>query len=518
MLALAVWEIVGRDLAVAEIVDSQIDVVGRQVLGLTLSCARCHDHKFDPVSIEDYYGLAGIFFSSHIATGKLVADGRLANELTEVALLSATDSNHRDVDTLLAELEPQRAALEEKLPQAAKLIAVNVRLDAPQEQLDAITPKANGKPMILERPQLAKERDELLADQQKNGWTADPPELAGFAELCRTVDELKFHRQSAKKVVAVREGGVPGSNREQIGDAPVYLRGEYQHPGSIVPRRFPTIVAGEQQTPIGDRTTQSGRRELAEWITSPDHPLTARVMVNRVWQQVIGRGLVRTPDNFGRLGEPPTHPELLDHLSQRFVDSGWSVKQLVRDLVLSATFRQSSLVVPAVAAADPDNRLLGRMNRRRLTYEELRDTLHQAGGQVVPATQSRLASSDAAHRLRTVYEPVDRRETNVTAAMFDGADPKTIVAVRAETTTAPQALFLMNGPLASETAQRMADKLTSDPALTGDEARLERLWLTLFGRPPATDELDEARSFMGRYSMSGLVHVLLAANEMVYVD
>src|SRR5690606_38688887 len=121
MLALAVWEIVGRDLAVAEIVDSQIDVVGRQVLGLTLSCARCHDHKFDPVSIEDYYGLAGIFFSSHIATGKLVADGRLSNELTEVALLSATDSNHRDVDTLLAELEPQRAALEEKLPQAAKL-------------------------------------------------------------------------------------------------------------------------------------------------------------------------------------------------------------------------------------------------------------------------------------------------------------------------------------------------------------------------------------------------------------
>jgi len=518
MLALAVWEIVGRDLAVAEIVDSQIDVVGRQMLGLTLSCARCHDHKFDPVSIEDYYGLAGIFFSSHIVTGKLVADGRLANQLTEVSLLSAAASNQRDVDTLLAELEPQRAALEAQFPQAAKLIAVNVRLDAPQEQLDAFAPKANGKPLIPPRPQLVKERDELVADQQKNGWATDPPELAGFAELCRMVDELKFHRQSARKVVAIREGGVPGSNREQIGDAPVYLRGEYQHPGPIVPRRFPTILAGEGQASIGERTSQSGRRELADWITSPDHPLTARVMVNRVWQQIIGRGLVRTPDNFGRLGEPPTHPELLDHLSQRFVDSGWSVKQLVRDVVLSATFRQSSLVEPAVAAADPDNRLLGRMNRRRLTYEELRDTLHHASGQLAPATQSRLASSDADHRLRTVYEPVDRRETNVTAAMFDGADPKTIVAARAETTTAPQALFLMNGPLANETAQQMAGELISNPALAGDEARLERLWLTLFGRRPAADELDEARSFMGRYSLAGLVHVLLAANEMVYVD
>jgi hypothetical protein len=318
--------------------------------------------------------------------------------------------------------------------------------------------------------------------------------------------------------VAILEGGVPGSNREQIGDAPVYLRGEYQHPGPIVPRRFPTILAGEHQTPIGERTTQSGRRELAEWITSADHPLTARVMVNRVWQHVIGRALVRTPDNFGRLGEPPTHPEMLDHLTRRFVDSGWSVKRLVRDIVLSATFRQSSLVAPEVAMSDPDNRWLGRMNRRRLTYEQLRDTLHLVGGLLAPGDQGSLASPDSELRLRTVYEPVDRRETNVTAATFDGADSKTIVAARAETTTAPQALFLMNGLLPADAAQRVAGQLTADPSLPTVDDRLRRLWLTLFGRPPAGDELDEARSFVGRYSLAALVHVLLAANEFVYVD
>jgi len=518
MLSLAVWEIVGRDLAVAEIVDSQIDVVGRQVMGLTLSCARCHDHKFDPISIEDYYGLAGIFFSSHIATGKLVADGRLANELTEVALLSVVESNQRDVEAQLAELELQRVALEQQFPQAAKLIALNVGIDAPQEQLDAMTPQSNGKPFALLRPQLIKQREELLADQQQNGWNTAPPELTLFAELCRSVDDLKYRRFRAKRAVAIREGGVPGSNREPIGDAPVYLRGEYQHPGPIVPRRFPIVLAGDNQTPIGERTRQSGRRELAEWIASPDHPLTARVMANRVWQQLIGRGLVRTADNFGRLGEPPTHPELLDHLAQRFVESGWSVKKLVRAIVLSATFRQSSIIAPDIAAADPDNRRLSRMNRRRLTYEELRDTLNCVRGQLATATERKTTSSESEIELRTVYEPIDRRSTNVTAAMFDGPDPKAIVAVRAATTTAPQALFLMNNALAAETAQRLAIRLTSDQSLAGDDERIEQLWLTAFGRPPTADELDEARSFMGRYSLAKLVHVLLATNEFVYVD
>ena len=184
--------------------------------------------------------------------------------------------------------------------------------------------------------------------------------------------------------------------------------------------------------------------ELAEWIASPDHPLTPRVMVNRIWQQLVGHGLVRTPDNFGKLGEPPTHPELLDHLASRFIESGWSVKQLVRAIVLSSTFRQSSLVAPEVAKTDPDNRLLNRMNRRRLRYEELRDAIHQISGQLAPGTMSRPGDDDDDLVLRTIYQPVNRKSANLTAAMFDFPDPKAIVADRAETTTAPQALFLMN--------------------------------------------------------------------------
>jgi hypothetical protein len=149
-----------------------------------------------------------------------------------------------------------------------------------------------------------------------------------------------------------------------------------------VPRRIPEIFGGTRSIPIGQITKQSGRRELAQWITSPDNPLTARVLVNRVWRQLMAEGIVRTPDNLGRLGDQPSHPELLDHLAERFMTSGWSVKELIRTIVLSSTYAQSSAARPQSLAADPENRLWGRMNRHRLTYEELRDTLLSVGGQL----------------------------------------------------------------------------------------------------------------------------------------
>lgn len=518
MLSLAAWEIVGRDLAVAEIVDSQIDVVGRQFLGLTMSCARCHDHKFDPLSIDDYYGLAGIFFSTHIVTGKLVADNRLANELIEVPLLTEReDAVNRGIDADISVLRQRIASLERAVPQASRLAAIGRQLPELASQVEKSTSAATKQKFTDEADKLKAEQAELAANQRSDGWALNPPELVEAGRIRDRITKLQVSKQVAIKAVAVLEGGVPGSNREQIGDAPVYLRGEYQHPGAIVPRRFPVIIAGDQQTPLGHRTITSGRRELAEWITSPDHPLTARVMCNRIWQQLIGQGLVRTPDNFGRLGEPPTHPDLLDHLAHQFVASGWSVKQLVRAIVLSATFRQSSTVSPEVAKRDPDNRLLGRMNRRRLTYEELCDTLNQVSGRLEPGTMSILPSGSAGAR-RTIYEPVDRRQTNVTAAMFDAPDPKAIVPVRAETTTAPQALFLLNNALVSQSAERIAAGLAGDPHLSDDGSRYNQLWLRLLGRPPAAEELDEARSFVGRYSWERLVHVLLSTNELVYVD
>jgi hypothetical protein len=519
MMALAVWEQVGRDLAVAEIVDSQIDLVGRQLLGLTLACARCHDHKFDPVSTDDYYAMAGIFFSSHIATGKLIADDRLGNELIETPLLNVReDAANRRIDAEIAETEARIATIESKVPQAARLLVVNDQLKDLDSQIARASAGASKKSLTDQADKLKAEQEKLLADQREKGWDENPGELTEIIALRQQVAALRQRKITAPHAVAIAEGGVPGSNRARIGDAPVYLRGEYQREGAIVPRRFPTILAGDQQTPIGQRTQQSGRRELAEWIAEADNPLTARVMVNRLWQQLIGRGLVRTPDNFGRLGERPTHPELLDHLAHRFIESGWSIKSSVRQIVLSSTFRQSSFVSLASAQADPDNQTIGRMNRRRLTYEELRDSLMLLGGKLAVGAKGSQSPAQGGAEWRTIYEPLQRRQANVTAAIFDGPDPKAIVPVRAETTTAPQALYLMNNPLVAETSQCLAEQLTSDPLLSTVEQRVERLWLTTLGRPPAVEEFITAREFIARYSWERFIQTLLATNEFAYLD
>jgi cytochrome c553 len=519
MMSLAVWEQVGRDLAVAEIVDSQMDLIGRQLLGLTLACARCHDHKFDPISTRDYYSLAGILFSSHIATGKLIADDRLGNDLVEVPLLNAEQAAmNRKLDGQIAEAEAQVAALVKKIPRAAKLADLTAKIPELEAQLAKTTAATTKKSLSDQLAKAKAEREKLVADQQASGWDANPPELAEIAAIRAEIVDLQKRKFTAPSAVSIREGGVPGSNRSKIGDVPIYLRGEYTREGDVVPRQFPVILAGEKQTPIGERTKQSGRRELAEWIASPDNPLTARVMVNRIWQQLVGRGLVRSPDNFGRLGQRPTHPELLDHLAQRFIDSGWSVKQMVRAIVLSSTYRQSSFVSPEEARLDPDNVAIGHMNRRRLTYEELRDALLRLGRTVSTDAPSAPAVAATEMPRRTMYEALDRRKTDVTAAIFDGPDSKAIVPVRAETTTAPQALFLMNNPLVVETSKRLAGQLLKDSSLTTDSQRLERLWLLTLGREPDNEETEIALGFIAKHSWDGFIQALLGSNEFAYLD
>jgi len=519
MLSLAVWEQVGRDLAVAEIVDSQIDLVGRQLLGLTLACARCHDHKFDPISAKDYYSLAGILFSSHIATGKLIADDRLGTDLVEVPLLNAEQAAvNRKLDEQIAEAEEKIGSHTKKIPQAAKLADLTKTLPDLEVQLAKATTSANKKKLNEQIAKAKAEHEKLVADQKSSGWEINPPELQEINAIRAEVADLQKQKYKAPLAVAIREGGVPGSNRAKIGDAPIYLRGEYTREGEVVPRRFPTILAGEKQVPLGERTEQSGRLELAEWIASADNPLTARVMVNRVWQQLIGRGLVRSPDNFGKLGERPTHPELLDHLAQRFIASGWSVKQLVRETVLSATFRQASFVSAEEARLDPDNAAIGHMNRRRLTYEELRDALLRLGRTTSLDAPSTPATATTEMPRRTMYEALDRRKTDVTAAIFDGPDSKAIVPVRAETTTAPQALFLMNNPLVVETAKRLTAQLQKDPSLTTDSQRLQRLWLLTLGREPENEETEIALGFVAKHSWDGFIQALLGSNEFAYLD
>jgi hypothetical protein len=510
MLALAVWELVARDLAVAEIVDSQIDVVSRQMLGVTLACARCHDHKFDPFSNEDYFAVAGIFFSSHISPGKLVADGRLSAEVVDIPMLSKADAAvAKRVDAEIAVVQKEIDAMEAKIGPAARLF--KLRADLKKLPTDMSKATAAAKTEHEKRlAQLRSEERKLLDDKARNGWREDPPELGDLVLLQSKIADLETTKASPTGAIGIQDGGVPGSNRERIGDAPIYIRGDHRKEGKVVPRRFPVIFAGDDQTPLGTRTQGSGRRELADWIASPDNPLTARVMVNRIWQHLFGQGLVRTPDNFGRLGEAPTHPELLDHLAKRFVTSGWSTKRLIRELMLSNTYQQASFADEEQIAADPENRLVGRRSRKRLEYEALRDSLLFVSGQ--------LASDTTSARRRTLYETIDRKQADATRIVFDGADPLAIVPERATTTTTPQALFMLNNALVSETAAELAQRLTKDVNLKDDGARIAKAYLLLLGRPPSSEEAEIGVDYVGRSSWTHYLQVLLCTNEFLYLD
>lgn len=518
MLSLASWEQVGRDFAVAEIVDSQIDLVGRQFMGLTLACARCHDHKFDPISTEDYYGLAGIFFSSHIVDGTLIADDRLGNNILETPLLNKSESAfNRRIDDQVAKLQAEIAAIEKKIPMAARLVNLRVEM----ADIEAKLAKANAttkKSLTEQSAKLKTELEKLEADQKKNGWNDNPPELMAIDSLKKQGDDLKRTKKTGQKAVAIAEGGVPGSNRAKIGDAPVYIRGDYQREGRVVPRRFPTIIAGESQKPIASESGQSGRRELADWLASPDHPLVPRVMVNRIWQHVMGRGLVRSPDNFGVLGDRPTHPELLDHLALRFINSGWSTKKLIREILVSAAFQQSSLAAPEDYKNDPENEKISHYNRRRLTWEELRDSLLLTSGRLIEEADRSQGKNQSNQLPRTAYELQDRKKANIAAALFDAADPKSIVPLRAETTTTPQALFMLNNSLATDSAVALAARLGSDPGLKTDDQRIARLWLLIYNRKARADEIEMASRFLAENHWEELIQALYCTSEFMFID
>jgi len=502
MLALATFEKVGRDLAVAEIVDSQIDVTGRQILGLTLACARCHDHKFDPIATQDYYALAGIFFSSHISPGKLIADGRLSGDILEVPLLNEIDgARNRRIDEQIRPLAQQLKAVEAKAGPAGKLQRVREQLKAlaADTKIKAADKKKKETPLLAEQAR-------LLKDRETNGWSDNPPELAEMARLETEIAALVKTKVVPVSAIAVQEGGVKGSNREKIADAPVHIRGDFRKLGVVVPRRFPIILAGEEQTPLGQLTKGSGRLELANWVASADNPLTARVAVNRTWLHLFGDGLVRTPDNFGLMGERPTHPELLDYLTRRFIASSWSVKQLIREMVLSSTYQQSSFADAAMLKADPENRLLGRMSRKRIEYEAVRDSVLFASGQL----------GDKATAKRTLYDPILRAKIDQTRMMFDGPDPLTIMPERATTTTTTQALFLMNNPFVPKAAETLAARLQKDAP--DEQARVNQAYLRLLGRPASTEEIAIGQAYAARSSWTNYLQVLMCTNEFVYLD
>jgi hypothetical protein len=321
------------------------------------------------------------------------------------------------------------------------------------------------------------------------------------------------------EAVAVQDGGPKGTKHEGLRDAHVYLRGNHKKPGKKVPRRFPVLLAGERQPSI---TKGSGRVPLANWLTRPDHPLTARVMVNRLWQHHFGEGIVRTPNNFGERGERPTHPELLDHLAERFIQSGWSVKDLHRQIMLSSTYQQSSRGSPTALKQDPDNRLFSRMNRRRLDAEAIRDSLLAVAGSLDDRMGGPSFQEMAVPR-RTLYLMSVRTGGNISdfAALFDRADPGSIVEKRSTSTVAPQALFFLNDPFVTVQAKALAARLATDAAM-GQEETVSRLYLIVLGRLPNKAEaavgLQQLEPKKDVNSLERYCNMLLCTNEFLYVD
>ncbi len=448
---------VDKDQMIADYVNDEIDVIGRTFLGLSLACARCHDHKFDPISTEDYYALAGIFFSTRLIPGPVPGNTPLVRvpllPKDEVAKIEAAD----------AAAKRRRTELEQQPPAASQ---------------------------------------------------------ARLAALKRELDELKKKPpREIPRAVVVQDGGPKGTRHEGFKDAPVYLRGNPTKPGKTIPRGFPRILTGEHRVKI---TNDSGRRQLAEWLARPDHPLTARVMVNRIWQHHFGEGLVRTPNDFGARGERPTHPELLDFLAARFVESGWSVKAMHRLIMQSSAYQQSGRAAAVAAAGDPDNRLFGRMSRRRLDAEAIRDSLLVVAGRL-DAASGGPAFLDQGVPRRTLYLLSARTGANTSdfGRLFDRADPGSIVDRRGQSIVAPQALFFMNDPFVGDMAQALAARVANE-ATSSDEARIQRLYAIALGRPPTRDEIDVGLRLL---TADGEVNpwerycqIVLCSNEFIYLD
>ncbi|MCA9199134.1 MAG: DUF1549 domain-containing protein, partial [Planctomycetales bacterium] len=340
-----------REQFAMDVVGEQIDVTSRAIMGLTVGCARCHDHKFDPIPTNDYYALAGIFRSTELLMGY---GNRIGGNNQE-------DGNryHSLSETALASREPVQSTVADDS-------------DGPPDAA-----QANRIIKQLQKRRKSIQQDESLRPVQKQRRLQKLNQ-----NLKQAQKQLKQLRQKRDAAAQPVDGPVAMGVRDarRIADSPVHVRGDTGNLGEVVPRGFlqvilPTERLGQTSMPVTLPKNSSGRLELADWLTSGDHPLTARVMVNRIWSHLFGEGIVRTVDNFGEMGQRPSHPELLDFLASEFMDQGWSVKQLIRQITLSRTYRLSTTDDDGNASIDGDNQFLWRMNRRRLEAEAIRDAM-----------------------------------------------------------------------------------------------------------------------------------------------
>ena len=565
-----------------DIIDDRIDVVSRGTMGLTVACARCHDHKYDPIPTRDYYSLYGVFASCNEPTEKPLLGGppqskdypaylaekkKREDELNtyrngkEKEVLSTARA--RAGDYLLAEhdtkklgdkgkkeslarerkLDPRlterwRKNLEDwskqphpvfapwfafaALPEtnftaSAKDLAASFAANA-GEKNNRLVARAFAGAAPASLKEVAGRYNKLFGDADKTatGGTPDQEALrkilyaddSPYRLTPGEVDKL-FDVPSIQKVRALRRkleeldathAGAPARAMVLLDNAKpnqprVFKRGNPGTPGDEVPRQFLQVIAGEKRQPF---QKGSGRLEMAQAIVSTNNPLTARVLVNRVWRYHFGQGLVRTPSDFGLRSDPPTHPELLDFLATRFMADGWSVKKLHRLMMLSSVYQQADVDNAAAAKLDPGNDLLWRMNRRRLEFESLRDTLLAVSGKIDftaggPSTE---LTTEPFTARRTVYGYIERQNLPGLFRTFDFASPDATSPQRFTTTVPQQALFLMNSPFVVQLVKSFLERL--DVKTLSEDQRITRLYQLAYQRAPEPDELQLAKQFLSQ--------------------
>jgi cytochrome c553 len=500
--------------------DERVDAVGRGMLGLSVACARCHDHKFDPISQKDYYALAGVFASTSPAVRPL----REVDAATETKYLAA---RHRvtELNGLLGFLTGEKT-LDQSIakPKAAECRAEMAALKAEMKTLQAQYPE-----LVEAVVKIGAARENAGANANANANAANanktptnngPANNANAnrnAAMRRMEEEAKAPFINAVHDAAMDADGSyadytplvikPGAAR----DLPVFARGSSASPGEIVPRHFLTVLS---KNPNEVFKRGSGRLELAEKILTDAAPLSARVIVNRVWGWHFGKHLVATPSDFGDRGEKPTHPELLDALTARFIANGWSLKWLHREMMLSATYRQASKPRPDAAALDEENKWLWRMQPRRLDAEALRDSLLQAAGSLNLEMYGPSQNLDSLENTRrTVYGRINRGSTSDILRLYDFPNPFQHSPTRNLTITPLQELFVLNSPFIQQLSATLAKAVESEPDAAG---RVRGLYRKVLCRDPQFAEIKAGVSYLNAATTAQLAQVLLATNEEMF--
>jgi len=463
-------------------VDDQIDTVTRSTMGLTVTCARCHDHKFDPIPTTDYYALASIFTSTVDATGLGSRMGGASLQYYEPKLLNYLSTS----------------ANAPRVPDA-KVKQLKAQADAAKKALDNFDEKYQAELKANPNaPTMGDEHKKQRAELAKKSIY-----LNEELKLTNDLGELGY--------------GIHGAREGEITDTSVRIRGVEERHGPVAPRGFLTLVTLSRQPAIP--ADHSGRLELAQWITDPENPLTARVYANRIWQHLFGTGLVSTVDNFGSTGDQPANPELLDYLAQELMSNGWSTKTLVREIVRTRAYQLGSAVPQGYREVDPADRLIWRHAPRRLEAEEIRDSILQSAGTLNvkpphgsptmalrmieirddgPVVHSILQAADRSP-YRSIYLPQLRGEVPRPLASFDPVTQTLVTGQREETTVPTQALFLLNSPFVREQSLILANYLLANTQMK-DATRIKVAFERVLGREPSTLEIERVKHFVTTYA------------------